>query len=169
MKLLRKIQPQQQSFENSEASQTPPRARPVTRASSSLSTTPPPTSPPVPPPSVPAAPLPAPTVPARPPAPAPAPQSAQPPLLQPPPPIPDEFYPYGEGRIVAQQPGHQMFHYQPPYWSPPVPFLSYPGPALPPQLSSVTPAFTWPSHLPGSGQQLRGGGHQDDSGFHFGW
>ena len=64
---------------------------------------------------------------------------------------------------MAQQPGYQMFHYRPPYYS-------YPGPALPPHtLSSVTPAFTWPSHLPGSGQQLRGGGHQDDSGFHFGW
>ena len=162
---LRKIQPQLQSFEDSEASQTPSRTRPVTRASSSLSTTPPPTCPPVPPPSVSANPPPPPAVPAPPPAPAPAPQSAQPaqpPLLQPPPPIRDEFYPYGEGRIVAQQPGYQMFPYRPPYYS-------YPGPALPHHtLSSVAPAFAWPSHLPGSGQQLRGGGHQDDPEFRFG-
>ena len=34
-----KIQPKQQSFKNSEAAQTPPKNRPVTRASSSLSTT----------------------------------------------------------------------------------------------------------------------------------
>ena len=38
---------------------------------------------------------------------------------------------------MAQQPGYQMFHYQPPYYS-------YPGPALPHHaLSSVTPAFTF--------------------------
>ena len=168
---LRKIQPQPQSFEDSEAAQTPPRTRPVTRASSSLSTTPPPTCPPAPAPSVTASPPPPPTVPAQPPAPAPAPQSAQPPLLQPPvfQPVRDEFYPYGEGRIVAQQPGYPVVSYQPPYWPPPSPYHSYPGPALPPHtLHSVTPAFAWPSHLPGSGQQLRGGGHQDDWRFRIG-
>ena len=158
---LRKIQPQQQSFENSESSSTPPRTRPVTRASSSLSTTPPPTCPPTPPPSVPAD-TPPPTVqaqplaPVQPPQPIQPPQPAQTPLLLPPPPIRDEFYPYGEGRIVAQQPGNQIFHYRPPYHP-------YPGPALlPHSLSSVTPAFAWPSHLPGYSPQLQGGGHQDD-------
>ena len=140
------------------------------QASSSLSTTPPPTCPPAPPPSVKASPPPPPTVPAQPPAPAPAPQSAQPPLLHsPPPPIRDEFYPYGEGRIVAQQPGYPVVSYQPPYWPPPSPYHSYPGPALPPHtLHSVTPAFAWPSHLPSSGQQLRGGGRQDDQRFQLG-
>ena len=158
---LRKIQPQQQSFENSESSSTPPRTRPVTRASSSLSTTPPPTCPPTPPPSVPAD-TPPPTVqaqplaPVQPPQPIQPPQPAQTPLLLPPPPIRDEFYPYGEGRIVAQQPGNRIFHYRPPYHP-------YPGPALlPHSLSSVTPAFAWPSHLPGYSPQLQGGGHQDD-------
>ena len=167
---LRKIQPQQQSFEDSEAAQTPPRTRPVTRASSSLSTTPPPTCPPAPPPSVRASPPPPPTVPAQPPAPAPAPQFAQPPVFQPPPPpIRDEFYPYGEGRIVAQQPGYPVVSYQPPYWPSPSLYHSYPGPGLPPHtLHSVTPAFAWPSHLPSSGQQLRGGGRQDDQRFRIG-
>ena len=70
---------------------------------------------------------------------------------------------------MARQPGYQMFNYRPPYWPSPSPYHSYPGPALHPHsLSSVTPAFTWPSHLPGYGQQLQGGGHQDDPGFQFG-
>ena len=145
---LRKIQPMQQSFDDSEASRTPPRTRPVTRASSSLSTTPPPTCPPAPPPSVTASPPPPPTVPAQLPAPAPAPQFVQPPLLQPPvfQPVRDEFYPYGEGRIVAQQPGYPVVSYQPPYWPPPSHYHSYPGPALPPHtLHSVTPAKLRPA------------------------
>ena len=70
---------------------------------------------------------------------------------------------------MAGQPGYQMFHHQPPYWPSPSPFHSYPGPALHPHsLGSLTPASTWPSHLPGYGQQLQGGGHQDDLGFQFG-
>ena len=152
-----------------------PSIQEFTRASSSLSTTPPPTCPPASSPSVTASPPPPPTVPAQPPAPAPAPQPAQPPLFQQPAqpplfqPVRDEFYPYGEGRIVAQQQRYPVLHYQPPYWPPPSPYHSYPGPALPPHsLHSVTPAFAWPSHLPSYGQQLRGGGRQDDPRFQLG-
>ena len=87
-------------------------------------------------------------------------------LVQPPPSLPplhvrDEFYPYGDGRIAAQQNYIQMFPSQPSLLPPNISYSPYQAPAFYNQtLASVNPAYTWPSHLPSSGQDLGGRGVQ---------
>ena len=175
---LRKIEHRQQSYADSEAQPDSPRLRPVTRATSTLSTTPPlasPSSQPpasaspsptvsVSPPQLPAEPSPPPPTPPvvsqpgfRPLQPLPQPPVQPPPIL-PPLHVRDEFYPYGDGRIVAQQNNIRMFPPQPPVWPQNIPYSPFQAPAFPHQsLVPVNPAYTWPSHLPSYGQYLGGG------------
>ena len=102
-------------------------------------------------------PPPTPTVLAQPPVPAPAPQTVAPPLLQLPPPIRDEIYPYGEGLVAARQQGFPMFPPQPPDWTQYPPYLS-PAPHPPTHIFPVISTPCNQSYLytqqPGAGQWI---------------